>query len=98
MNFDEILEGVKAKAANADPLGATVKFQLGEQCIYIDGTGDSNTVSADDKEADCLMIAEPDDFEKMMAGELNSMMAVMSGKLKIKGDMGVAMKLQSIVG
>ncbi|MBL0023782.1 MAG: SCP2 sterol-binding domain-containing protein [Saprospiraceae bacterium] len=30
-------------------------------------------------------------------GELNPMMAVMSGKIKIKGDMGLAMKLQSLI-
>jgi putative sterol carrier protein len=30
-------------------------------------------------------------------GELNPMMAVMSGKVKIKGDMGLAMKLQSLI-
>ena len=35
---------------------------------------------------------------KLVKGELNPMMAVMTGKVKIKGDMGVAMKLQSLVG
>ena len=38
-----------------------------------------------------------DDFTAMMKGELNPMNAFMSGKMKVKGDMGVAMKLQTIM-
>ena len=36
------------------------------------------------------------DFEKIVAGEQNPTTAYMTGKLKIKGDMGAAMKLQKI--
>ncbi|MBS4021674.1 MAG: SCP2 sterol-binding domain-containing protein [Dethiobacter sp.] len=38
------------------------------------------------------------DYVAMMEGKLNSTSAFMAGKLKIKGDMGLAMKLQSIIG
>jgi putative sterol carrier protein len=38
----------------------------------------------------------PDNFKKLVNGDLNPMMAMMSGKLKIKGDMAVAMKLQDM--
>jgi putative sterol carrier protein len=37
-----------------------------------------------------------EDLTKLYKGELNAMAAVMTGKIKIKGDMGVAMKLQSL--
>jgi putative sterol carrier protein len=37
------------------------------------------------------------DFSDMIAGKLDGMTAFMTGKLKIEGDMGVAMKLQSIL-
>jgi putative sterol carrier protein len=40
--------------------------------------------------------ATQDNFEKIAAGELNPTSAYMSGKLKIKGDMGAAMKLQKL--
>ena len=36
------------------------------------------------------------DFEKIVAGEQNPTTAYMTGKLKIKGDMGAAMKLQKL--
>jgi hypothetical protein len=38
------------------------------------------------------------DFQKIMSGELNPMMAAMTGKLKLEGDMGFAMKLTKLFG
>lgn len=42
--------------------------------------------------------ASSSDFAKIMAGELNPMMAAMTGKLKIEGDMGFAMQLTKLFG
>ena len=39
-----------------------------------------------------------DDFQALISGNLNPMSAFMSGKIKVDGDMGVAMKLQSLFG
>lgn len=97
MNFQEILEGIKNQAAKTSPLGGTVKFLLGEQIIYINGSGDGNLVSEEDVEANCVITTSLEDMSKMMSGDLNPMMATMMGKMKIKGDMGLAMKLQSLI-
>lgn len=37
-----------------------------------------------------------EDYLKIATGQMNGMQAVMSGKLKISGDMGVAMKMQTM--
>ena len=47
-------------------------------------------------DADCTFSASEESFEKIVAGEQNATTAYMTGKLKIKGDMGAAMKLQKI--
>ena len=47
-------------------------------------------------DADCTFSATEENFEKIAAGEQNPTTAYMTGKLKIKGDMGAAMKLQKI--
>ncbi len=96
MSIESILSGIQEKAASAAPLGNTLKFDFGDEKLYVDGTGDSNQVSTDDKDADCLVIVSMDDFKSLASGDLNPMTAVMTGKVKIKGDMGVAMKLQSL--
>ncbi len=38
------------------------------------------------------------DYVAMMSGSLNPMMAFMSGKIKVEGDLNTVMKLQSIMG
>ena len=98
MNADLILSAITQKAAQAKPLGASLKFNLDGQFIHIDGTGDQNIVSTDDKDADCVVSIGAADFEALTSGKLNPTMAFMTGKVKIKGDMGVAMKLQSFLG
>lgn len=95
-NLDSILQTIQEKAAKADSLNNTLKFNFGDEQLYIDGTGDTNVVSAEDKDADCQVDVGFDDFMSLIKGELNPMAAVMGGKIKIKGDMGVAMKLQSL--
>ena len=39
-----------------------------------------------------------EDFMSMVNGELDGTTAFMMGKLKVAGDMGIAMKLQSVLG
>jgi len=47
-------------------------------------------------DADCTFSANEESFGKIVAGEQNPTTAYMTGKLKIKGDIGAAMKLQKI--
>ena len=54
------------------------------------------TVSEGTSDADCTFSASEETFEKIASGEQNATTAYMTGKLKIKGDMGAAMKLQKI--
>lgn len=46
---------------------------------------------------DVTMVLSKNDFIKMFAGQLNATSAFMSGKLKIKGDLGMAMKLDKLM-
>ena len=48
-------------------------------------------------QAGCTMTLNEEDFGKMFAGKLNPTQAFMSGKLKIKGDLGLAMKLEKLM-
>jgi putative sterol carrier protein len=70
----------------------------------IDGAGkwkvdvqDGNVnVSEGEGDADVTISTSEDTFEKMVSGEQNPTSAYMTGKLKVKGDMGAAMKLQKL--
>ncbi len=48
--------------------------------------------------ARCTVAATDRDFLDIVNGKLNPQMAFMSGKLRIQGDMGLAMKLQQMLG
>jgi putative sterol carrier protein len=54
------------------------------------------TVAEGASDPDCTFSATEETFEKIASGEQNATTAYMTGKLKIKGDMGAAMKLQKI--
>ncbi len=96
MSIEALLSGIQQKAATAPALGKTLKFDFGSAKLFVDGTGDSNQVSLDDKDADCTVTVSQEDFAALAKGELNPMTAVMTGKVKISGDMSIAMKLQSL--
>ena len=56
-----------------------------------------NVISNEDGDADTTLKISLDDFIAMTQGELDGTTAFMSGKLKIEGDMGIAMKLQGVL-
>ena len=98
MSHQKVFDQFKERAENATPLGGTLKFIVDNNAIFIDGNGDNNTVSMDDLEADCTITVSTEVLEKLRDGALNPMMAVMGGQIKIGGDMGLAMKVQSFMG
>ena len=54
------------------------------------------SVREGDGDADTRITASEANFERILSGEQNATSAYMTGKLKIKGDMGAAMKLQKL--
>lgn len=75
-------------------LDGSVKFEIeGEGALIIDADG----VRASDDEADVTLTADADLFQDILSGDVNPTSAFMSGKLKVDGDMGMAMKLGSIL-
>lgn len=61
------------------------------------GAGAAGPGEAPSGEADVTMTMVTEDFIKMFAGKLNATSAFMSGKLKIKGNLGLAMKLEKLM-
>jgi putative sterol carrier protein len=54
------------------------------------------SVTEDAEDADVTITTSEETFEKITSGEQNATSAYMTGKLKVKGDMGAAMKLQKL--
>ncbi len=83
------------KAVTEQPVaGKTVTIDLkGEGFIHIDGT----SVTNENAPADCTVTVSKDDLVAMTQGSMDPTTAFMTGKLKIAGDMSVAMALQPLL-
>ena len=98
MSMEASLEAIKAKVSGGSGIGATVKFDCGDDgVIFIDGNATPPTVSSENQDADCTVKCEADTLESLIAGDLDPTAAFMQGKIKVEGDMSVAMKLSSIL-
>lgn len=79
---------------SGNSLDGSVKFDItGEGALRIEG----ESVSIDDSDADCTLSADADVFQEILSGDLDATAAFMGGKLAVDGDMGMAMKLGSLL-
>jgi putative sterol carrier protein len=99
MTTDAFFEKVKQIVGNDCGLQAKVKFDLKDAgVVYVDATQVPNVVSRDNNDADCVIELSAENAVKLATGDLNVMTAFMHGKLKVKGDMSVAMKVAGMLG
>ncbi len=99
MSLEQVTEGLRERVGEDSGLGASLKFDFGDiGVVYIDGAATPNTVHNEDIDADCIISMTLEDFMSMVDGELDANTAFMMGKLKVAGDMGIAMKIQSVLG
>jgi putative sterol carrier protein len=72
-------------------------FEIEDEGEWLVTVADGNlSVAEGGGEADATITASGETFDKIVAGEQNPTTAYMTGKLKIKGDLGAAMKLQKL--
>jgi len=86
--------------AKAGSTSATIQFDIsgdnaGKYWVRIhDGSAEAGKGEAENPSL--TLMAESGDFVKIMLGQIDGTAAFMQGKLKIKGDMGLAIKMQSL--
>ncbi len=92
MTVDEIAQKMRSRVEGGD-FDGSVKFDTGEGVVVIDG----KTVSTTDQPTDCTISLSLDDLESLLTGDLNPTMAFMTGRIKVAGDMSVAMGLSKLL-
>ncbi|MFZ6689037.1 SCP2 sterol-binding domain-containing protein [Undibacterium sp. SXout11W] len=98
MDLQTCTETIRTKVGDDSGLNATLKFDCGSDgVVFVDAIATPNTVSNENKEASCTITISLENLAALLTGELNPMNGFMMGKLKVAGDMGVAMRLQTVV-
>ena len=95
----EFFEGLEGRLDPSKTAGMTNSY-----VFEIDGAGtwrvdvDDGKVSVTEGggDADATIAASEETFQKIASGDLNATTAYMTGKLKVRGDMGAAMKLSRL--
>lgn len=102
MSLEALTEKLKSQAAVNPPLGYRVEFNLGDAgAILWDGTvtpAEIGPLGDGGSEVDTVLTLSLENFDQLLAGTLDPTLAYMTGKLKISGSTGVAMKLAAMLG
>src|SRR6218665_1773275 len=98
MSLDTITQAIRTKVGADSGLNASVKFDCGaDGVVFVDGKSTPNTVTNDNGDADRTVGITMDNLQAMLDGDLDPATGFMAGKLKVSGDMSVAMRLQRVI-
>ena len=97
MEIEQIRKELAENVKKIDPLGKKLKFKLDDDIMLIDGSTDKNVLSDKDEEADCTIIMSKETYGKLQRKEIKPMIATLTGKLKIKGNIALAQKLKQLM-
>ena len=95
----EFFEGLETRVDESKTAGMNNSYLFdveGAGQWKVDVQDGKVNVTEGEGDADVRLTASEENFNKIVAGELNPTTAYMTGKLKVKGDMGAAMKLQKL--
>ncbi|WP_037314678.1 SCP2 sterol-binding domain-containing protein [Ruegeria halocynthiae] len=94
MTLNTIADGIQKNLVGRGFEGS-LKFDCGKDGVIVLA---DNQASTQDRDTDCTIRISQDNLAKLLTGKLNPMTGVALGKLKISGNMGVAMKLGQLLG
>lgn len=100
MSAENLQERLNAALPQLASLGAVITFDLGEDGRWqVDARPGGPRLSRDgDEDADCTVALSSKTLGKLLDGSLDPMLAYGLGRIKVRGSMGLAMKLVSALG
>jgi putative sterol carrier protein len=98
MDLQAATTALREKVGSDCGLNATLKFDCADEgVVVIDGASTPNSVDNADRETDCTVALTTEALSDLLSGELDPTTAFMTGKIKVSGDMSVALKLQRVL-
>ena len=95
--MSEALDFVKQNAEGKDlsVLPGSIKWVVDSQIVFMNP--DNGEITDDDVEAACTITTDMETFKGMYDKSVSPQAAFMTGKLKVEGDRGIALKLQAVI-
>ncbi|WP_340108192.1 SCP2 sterol-binding domain-containing protein [Pikeienuella sp. HZG-20] len=90
---DDIPQEMRDRVAASD-FDKVLKFDCGDDGVLIINRRE---VTREDMEADCVISLSKKDLKKLLTGDLSPTTAFMTGKIKVDGDLSVALQLQTLL-
>jgi putative sterol carrier protein len=91
--IESVIELLSAKLLKIGSFDKKIRVDMGEHIVVIDGYANPPTLSLGEGEADVSALMSVEHFADLLAGKLHPQLALMSGKIKVKGDMLSALPL-----
>lgn len=97
MEIQQVKKELSENIIKIDPIGKKLKFILDDEHIIIDGTGKKNVLLESKGDANCTITMSLDTYQKLQEKKIKPLIATLTGKLKVKGDIGLAQKLKQLM-
>jgi putative sterol carrier protein len=98
MTLDQIEAKMRGRLIQFRAFNAVARFDFGKDgLLRLDASRSPTTLSREDGDAVCTIRMTLDNFDKMLDGVLNPALAFATGKLKVQGSMGSALKLAALL-
>ncbi|QQP88301.1 SCP2 sterol-binding domain-containing protein [Skermanella sp. TT6] len=98
MTLDQIEAKMRKRLPQFRAFNGAARFDFGKDgLLRLDATKTPATLQREDGDAVCTIRMTLENFDRMLDGDLNPTLAFATGKLKVQGSMGSALKLASLL-
>ncbi|GGF69316.1 hypothetical protein GCM10007301_31260 [Azorhizobium oxalatiphilum] len=98
-DVSDLIDALSDRAGALAALNHTVRFDLtdADTSIFLDATGPVVHIEESKADAEAVLKLSSDTLDKLITGRIGPMLAFSTGRLRLEGSQGVALKLAGLL-